>query len=86
MASSRYRPGAEERDLIGARAADVTRHSIVRSPRRVESDRDIERSSSDMTMTDAEREAKEVVLGVDTHLDVHVAVALDRLGREAWAS
>jgi hypothetical protein len=26
----------------------------------------------------------EVVLGVDTHLDVHVAVALDQLGREAW--
>jgi SRSO17 transposase len=23
----------------------------------------------------------EVVLGVDTHLDVHVAVALDQLGR-----
>jgi transposase len=33
-------------------------------------------------MTDAEQKAaKEVVLGVDTHLDVHVAVALDRLGR-----
>jgi hypothetical protein len=25
--------------------------------------------------------ALEVVLGVDTHLDVHVAVALDHLGR-----
>ncbi len=35
-----------------------------------------------MTMTDAERAATEVVLGVDTHLDVHVVVvALDRLGR-----
>jgi transposase len=34
-----------------------------------------------VTMTDAERTAKEVVLGVDTHLDVHVVVALDRLGR-----
>jgi transposase len=32
-------------------------------------------------MTDAEKAAKEVVLGVDTHLDVHVAVALDHLGR-----
>jgi transposase len=32
-------------------------------------------------MIDAERAATEVVLGVDTHLDVHhVAVALDRLG------
>jgi hypothetical protein len=30
--------------------------------------------------------AEEVVLGVDTHLDVHVAVALDGLGRhlENW--
>ena len=27
----------------------------------------------------------EAVLGVDTHLDVHLAVALDHLGREAWA-
>jgi hypothetical protein len=26
----------------------------------------------------------EVILGVDTHLDFHVAVALDHLGREAW--
>ncbi len=34
-----------------------------------------------MTMTDAERAVTEVVLGVDTHLDVHVVVALDRLGR-----
>jgi hypothetical protein len=28
----------------------------------------------------------EVILGVDTHLDVHVAVVVDHLGREAWAS
>lgn len=36
-----------------------------------------------MTMIGAERpETKvEVILGVDTHLDVHVAVAIDRLGR-----
>jgi hypothetical protein len=59
----------------------VTRHSIVRSPRRVGSERDIERSSADVMKTDAERTATEVVLGVDTHLDVHVVVALDRLGR-----
>src|SRR5215204_4920857 len=32
-------------------------------------------------MTDAKRAATEVVLGVDTHLDVHVVVALDHLGR-----
>jgi hypothetical protein len=37
---------------------------------------------------DAERQADqiEVILGVDTHLDFHVAVVLDHLGREAWAS
>jgi hypothetical protein len=34
-----------------------------------------------VTMTDAERAATEVILGVDSHLDVHVAVAVDRLGR-----
>jgi hypothetical protein len=28
----------------------------------------------------------EVILGVDTHLHFHVAVAVDHLGREAWAS
>ena len=26
-----------------------------------------------------------VILGVDTHLHFHVAVAVDHLGREAWA-
>ena len=25
-----------------------------------------------------------VVLGVDTHLNLHVGVVLDQLGREAW--
>jgi hypothetical protein len=28
----------------------------------------------------------EVILGVDTHLDFHVGVTIDHLGREAWAS
>jgi len=28
----------------------------------------------------------EVILGVDTHLDFHMAVAMDHLGREAWES
>jgi hypothetical protein len=83
LVSPNGHPGAgAERDLIGACTGDVTPHSIVRSPRRVGSERDIERGSTDvMMMTDAERAATEVVLGVDTHLDVHVAVALDRLGR-----
>jgi hypothetical protein len=42
----------------------------------------------DVTMIGAKRpETKvEVILGVDTHLDFHVAVAVDHLGREAWAS
>jgi transposase len=47
----------------------------------VEGARDIERSYTDVTMTDAEQKAvTEVIVGVDTHLDVHVAVALDRYG------
>jgi hypothetical protein len=52
----------------------------------VESDRDIERSCANVTMIGTERpDTKlEVILGVDTHLDFHVAV--DHLGREAWAS
>jgi hypothetical protein len=42
----------------------------------------------DVTMIGAERPDTlvEVILGVDTHLDFHVAVAVDHLGREAWAS
>ena len=41
-----------------------------------------------MTMTGAQRPytKAEVTLDVDTHLDAHVAVAVDHLGREAWAS
>jgi transposase len=35
-----------------------------------------------VTMTDGEQKAAtEVILGVDSHLDVHVAVAVDPLGR-----
>jgi hypothetical protein len=30
--------------------------------------------------------AEGVLLGVDTHLEVHVVVAVDQLGREAWVS
>jgi transposase len=49
----------------------------------VESDHDIERSCANVTMIGAERpDAKvEVILGVDTHLDVHVVVAVDHLGK-----
>jgi transposase len=49
----------------------------------VESDRYIERSCANVTTIGAKRlETKvEVILGVDTHLDFHVAVAIDHLGR-----
>jgi transposase len=49
----------------------------------VESDRDIGRSCANVTMIDAERSDTkvEVILGVDTHLDFHTAVAVDHLGR-----
>jgi hypothetical protein len=46
------------------------------------------KGAAHVTMIDAQRtETKlEVILGVDTHLEFHVAVAVDHLGREAWAS
>ena len=63
----------------------MTRHSIVRSPcSRARSDRDAEeRGAMDATMSAREGSptAAGAVLGVDTHLDLHVAVALDQLGR-----
>jgi hypothetical protein len=55
----------------------------------VESDRHIERSCTHVTMTLGTQRPDtkvEVILGVDTHLDFHTAVAVDHLGREAWAS
>jgi hypothetical protein len=62
----------------------MTRHSIVRSPcPRARSDRGAERGAMDMMTSGRETSATVtgVVLGVDTHLDLHVAVALDQLGR-----
>jgi hypothetical protein len=47
------------------------------------------KGAADVTMIGAERPdttGVAVILGVDTHLDFHVAVAVDHLGREAWAS
>jgi hypothetical protein len=68
----------------------VTLRSIVRSLLLLglRSDRYIERNSANVTMIDSERpDTKvEVILGVDTHLDFHVAVAIDHLAREAWAN
>jgi transposase len=67
-------------------AEDEARHSIVRPPdhRAGSSDRDTEGSTKDVVMSgirSSESTDGEVVLGVDTHLDFHVAVALDHLGR-----
>ena len=67
----------------------MTRHSIVRSPDlRAGCDREDEKGDGrdDGRHGKALRQqsgdvVEEVVLGVDTHLDVHVAVALDGLGR-----
>jgi transposase len=70
-------------------ADDVTRHSIVRSLLLVGfwgSDRD-RKGGRDVRTTDEERSsaALEVVLGVDTHLDAHAAVALAHHGRRLGA-
>jgi hypothetical protein len=68
----------------------VTRHSFVRSPDlRASTEDESEGRDTDVTMIGNEERygsassdtVVEVVLGVDTHLDVHVAVALDQLGR-----
>ena len=37
-----------------------------------------------ITGTEGSTTVTGVVLGVDTHLDLHVAVVLDQLGRDAW--
>jgi hypothetical protein len=52
------------------------------------SDRDIERSCANVTTISAERPDTEVavILGVDTHLDFHAAVAVDYLGRRLGES
>lgn len=67
-------------------AEDEARHSIVRSPdhRAGSSERNTERSTKDVVMSgvrNSESTDVEVVLGVDKHLEFHVAVALDELGR-----
>jgi hypothetical protein len=62
----------------------VTLHSIVRSLLllgwKVTA---ISKGAAHVTTIDAERgnTKVEVILGVDTHLDFHVAVAVDHLGR-----
>jgi hypothetical protein len=74
---------SECRDLIGARS-ELTPHSRASVLRVVgqTTERDAERGM-DMAMSASESPAtvSEVVLGVDTHLEMHVVVALDGLGR-----
>jgi len=67
----------------------VTPHSIVRSLLLAGwKGTATSKGAAEVTMIGAERPdtKPEVILGVDTHLDFHVAAALDHLGREAWAS
>ncbi len=68
----------------------MTRHSFVRSPDlRARAVKNRPKGATDVTMIGNEERFSsassgivvEVVLGVDTHLDVHLAVALDHLGR-----
>jgi hypothetical protein len=67
----------------------VTPHSIVRSlPLLVWKLMATWKGAWNVTTIGAERpDTTEVavILGVDTHLHFHVGVALDHLGREAWA-
>jgi hypothetical protein len=73
----------QRRDLIGARLC-VTRHSIVRPLLLIRWKLlATAKGADDVTMIGTERPDTEVetILGVDTHLDFHVAVALDHLGR-----
>ena len=81
-------PEPECRDLIGARLC-VTPHSIVRSLALIGWKLlATAKGADDVTKIDVERPDTEVetILGVDTHLEFHGVVAVDHLGREAWAS
>ena len=68
----------------------MTRHSIVRPLLLIGWKLMVTaKGAAEVTMIGAERPdttGVAVILGVDTHLDFHVAVAVDHLGREAWAS
>jgi hypothetical protein len=66
----------------------LTAHSSVHSCSSGRELTAVSKGAWDVTKIGAERPETEVavLLGVDTHLDFHVAVAVDHLGREAWAS
>ena len=87
LVSSDGHPEPEQRpDLIGARLC-VTPHSTFVRPLLLIGWKLLAtaKGADDVTMIGAERPETEVetILGVDTHLDFHVAVAIDHLGREA---
>jgi hypothetical protein len=83
----RKRPPGDRGVTSWELAEDEAPHSIVRPPDHragSSSDRDTEGSTTDVAMSgvqSSESTDGEVVLGVDTHLDFHVAAALDHLGR-----
>jgi hypothetical protein len=86
LASPYGHPEPECRDLIGARLlSDPSQYRPFSPAHRVQCNRQIERSCANVTTVSTEGMETEgkVILGVDTHLDFHVAVAIDHLGREA---
>ena len=90
LVSPNGHPGPERRDLIGACTGDVTRHStFVRSLLLVGWKVNATAKGARGRDDDRRRKAGHrgaVILGVDTHLDFHVAVALDHLGRRLGES
>jgi hypothetical protein len=85
LASPDGHPEPERRDLIGARllVGDPSQYRPFSPAHRVQCDRESERSCANVTTVSTEGMETEVavILGVDTHLDFHVAVAIDHLGR-----
>jgi hypothetical protein len=84
MASPTGRPGPEQRrDLIGARLLRDPSQYRPSSPAPRAEATATPKGAWNMTTIAAERPDTEipVILGVDTHLDFHVAVSVDHLGR-----
>jgi transposase len=84
LASPAGRPGPEQRrDLIGARLLRDPSQYRPSSPAPRAEATATPKGAWDMTTIAAERPDTEipVILGVDTHLDFHVAVTVDHLGR-----
>src|ERR687896_2721002 len=83
-------PGPEQRrELIGARRwRDPSQHIRPFSATTRVEVTVTSKGAWDVRTIGAERPNTEVALivGVDTHLDFHVAVGVDHLGRRLWAS